>query len=413
MSTALDIPIVDRPAAGTWCAVCKAAGHFCQATCYSGFGEDQPYCEGCDSGVPCARNKALEKAVEDFEPESRNDAAPAPVKVIPKEEWPADTAIHEKKHDLADVPFGIRSEVRAEQNTHWKREFLIKNFVDYREFIGKLSSSLVDAVHHAAIMAVDPSWFVVEEGATCSRILLDDPIFHPNRDTARALAVEQAGKFDDADYHLMIWHSGKKIPAVDKNPDKSGFQVFAPPLCGCGRKSPHAGTCSFLRKQREVIPKTVGSGRKPGDNYKQPQRDAAAELLQAGKSIREAAAEVGLSKNKVIEVKKATPDVPEKANSGGAPTHKPKGEFVMESSMDQEVSVERRESVKVSTRTSSGFGSNPVLVALLQYLPPPGEEFTVNQRVKWLNAAISMFELLYTAPDSEDWMLTIEKMSLK
>lgn len=105
---------VDKPPAGTECCSCRAAGHFCQAALYVNQ-TDLGICGPCRNGKDCEVAKRIKTV--GVETVSFDDVPPPmPAgRTIPKEEWPEDTAIHETKHDLKDVPFGMRGEIRAEQ----------------------------------------------------------------------------------------------------------------------------------------------------------------------------------------------------------------------------------------------------------------------------------------------------------
>lgn len=46
-------------------------------------------------------------------------------------------------------------------------------------------------------------------------------------------------------------------------------------------------------------------------------------------------------------------------------------------------------------------GLHPFIVGLLQKLPPPESEWSVRDRVKWLQTAANIFDLMYTGTDGE------------
>jgi transposase len=114
-------------------------------------------------------------------------------------------------------------------------------------------------------------------------------------------------------------------------------------------------TVSKIRRAAGIPPaKPSYHGRKHGDVYKHQERDIAATALQEGHSIREAAAMAGVSKNTVLEVKKTLPNVPARANNGGAPTHKgkPDGLWVPPNAFEIALEAARQEIIEIHQRVS-------------------------------------------------------------
>jgi len=75
---------IDRPPAGTACAICKACGHFCPGKLYSADGETA-ICEDCRAGTSCPQAMAR-KSLDDIVEHSivpRLDTPSGPVRSIP------------------------------------------------------------------------------------------------------------------------------------------------------------------------------------------------------------------------------------------------------------------------------------------------------------------------------------------
>lgn len=305
--------IVDRPPAGTACATCRAMGHYCPAKAFKGM-TDVGLCEPCLREENCPAIAAIQKR-DTVAYVDRPERVPAPVRVVPREEWPTDTAIHETKHAIADVPFGLRNVVREQVREDraiaaakpvepvftnsaervWLKDIFPTSALYFETFTDEEARDL----KAIADLAPAVSWFVEEKVGDNWKIVLEDPIFFGDREAAKNVAMALADVIDSQEARIMCWR-------------KTGEDL--PPLQHYGKRR----------------------GRPPGANYKQPQREKAKELLQRGVSVRDTAEAVGLSKTKVLEVRKETPDVPPPP-PGGMPMHKEK---VMDQKTPQQLAEE-------------------------------------------------------------------------
>jgi hypothetical protein len=118
-AVAVESEEVDRPSAGTWCCVCRTAGHFCQADQFTAGDSGNGICDPCAEGKDCDVLKARSKKPEPFEAEPL-DVPIAPVRSIPVE-----------NAKPAPLPSYIRGTYKKEETT--KATELLKSGVSVRD----------------------------------------------------------------------------------------------------------------------------------------------------------------------------------------------------------------------------------------------------------------------------------------
>lgn len=258
---------IDRPPAGTECTSCRAEGHFCPATLYVG-NTDIGICQSCRDGSDCPRFKVVHSEPVLFEPDLAGSTS-SRAKIIPREEWPEDTAIHEQKVDMADVPVGLRNIVKAEQNG---------------------SRILLPAPHSPLQENPVAAW-------------KSSPKPPGNRipdETRRLIAAEPI--------------------------DMPYFEVAT--KYGCSS----ASVLNIRREAGVEIP-ARGQGRKHGETYKTEKREMAKTLILDGNSVRKTAAIAGISTNTVRLAKAEIPaaDLPAPP-PGGFHAHQKQQEYLQRES---------------------------------------------------------------------------------
>ncbi len=65
------------------------------------------------------------------------------------------------------------------------------------------------------------------------------------------------------------------------------------------------------------------------------------------------------------------------------------------------------EKKKKTKEEDDGEELHPFIKGLLKKLPPPETEWKSEARAKWLQAAINIFDLMYTDPDERSRSLTV------
>lgn len=409
------IPNDDRPSAGSACCVCRTAGHFCPAVVWASDTSEVGICRACKDGVDCSVFAVLRQRNEGFDFDMRPETPPGPVHVIPKEEWPKDTAIHEQRHYIADAPFGlknvVREEIREKRMQSLKpspsadRKWLNETFTNCTQVFDELTDEAIGYLKGIADLAPAVSWFVEELVGERWRMVLDDPIFYEDREDARRAAMKLTSEDETKESRTMIW-------------------------------------------RKEQAPELKRRGRPPGSNYKQPQREKAKAMLLAGTSIRATAASVGLSKNQVIDVKKELPDAPAKANNGGAPQHKEKvmeevktprqlaeeshvkvAEMMIETAhkfqeagatLPDQLQRALNEPITLTDlevlrpKHTQGYTTFPdmMIEGLVAKMPPIGSVWKSNDRLRWMDAVIKIVDLLYEDTGTDDWFYSVSRDKL-
>lgn len=105
----------DVPPAGTACSTCKDCGHFCPAKRWIK-DTDVALCQPCYEERDCAVFAAQRYSKGNLGDMDETPVLPMPAaRIVPRSEWKeSDLTITEKAIDLADVPFGIRKQVKDE-----------------------------------------------------------------------------------------------------------------------------------------------------------------------------------------------------------------------------------------------------------------------------------------------------------
>lgn len=196
--------------------------------------------------------------------------------------------------------------------------FLTKNFpTSAAYFADTLSDEEVVNLKKVADLAPAVSWFIEIKVLGRWQMAIFDPVFYEDGELARANARKMSDETASHEARSMIWRKDTAHPGI------------------------------VAAKKR---------GRPPGANWKGPQRAEAAKMLQGGASVSETAAAVGLSKTKVVEVRKETPNLPP-ASVGGASAHKPKQvtSFLpsLNSSLSEVLVVAGKEIVELEARLAN------------------------------------------------------------
>lgn len=406
----------DRPPAGTRCATCHAMGHYCPAKAFQGM-TDVGVCDPCFRDEDCSVIAAIKLRDEDAFVDQPL-AIPAPARVVPPEEWGDGEILKQSTTESQDdrvlhrwgrpsTPEATKQRIVAEPMT-----------ISHSELARRYGLSI----------------------ATVSKIRREAGLFLAERPKVTEPAELRVGYKISPQIREHVLREPRDMKHKDVG---SKYGISAASVINIKRD---AGV--------EITP--LPQGPRPGVErgaYKQPQKDAAAERLIEGRSLRDTAAEVGLSKAKVIEVKKSLPDAPARANYGGMPTHKPKEEVMSESTpleiaqaayvdlcsaimecealyraakmplpeplfrfLNEPVRMKELAIVKhdpAPSAPSSTAYPHLLFEGLIGKLPAPGSTWLSKDRIRWMDTVIKIVDLLYEDPEAEDWIYSVSRDSLK
>jgi hypothetical protein len=261
----------DRPSAGTACAKCQSAGHFCQAKHYSS--DDVPICTSCMRHEECDVIRSRRYKPSFFEPEVEL----SPARSIPPEEFPREIP--------ADIP---------------------RKFPPHSKITMTTSKPIPDTIEPLGSRITGP--------ATDSNGAEPKPTkWGKILDSLVALSIGGSLVLPvPEDDEIKHYHNGlNSILAQTKRTYVFRWQLLADP-------PNNRITVTKLAPRSSPFEAT-----RNGNNKKPEQRNEAAALLKNGASIRETSLATGLSKNTVASVRnEVEPSLPEKCECGAPLGHR-------------------------------------------------------------------------------------------